>query len=170
MPFNLMQANFTETQYEKTLDYTERVLRLPELEPNLKWDALLLKAKSALALRDSLTAADTYRQLENAPNPDRVAEALYFKSYQLYSTEKFAKSNMEIAKIAQLGGSSGIWNVKALILLAKNYNALDDPFQAIFVLESMIENFEDFQEEREEAKRLLALYNENLNKTPNATE
>lgn len=167
---NLMQANFTETQYVKTLDYTERVLRLPDLEPNLKWDALLLKAKSALALRDSLTAADTYRQLENAPNPDRVAEALYFKSYQLYSTEKFAESNMEIAKIAQLGGSSGIWNVKALILLAKNYKALDDPFQAIFVLESVIENFEDFQEEREEAKRLLALYNENLNKTPNATE
>ena len=167
---NLMQANFTEAQYEKTLDYTERVLRLFELETNLKWDALLLKAKSALALRDSLTAANTYHQLENAPNPDRVAEALYFKSYQLYSTEKFAESNMEIAKIAQLGGSSGIWNVKALLLLAKNYNALDDPFQAIFVLESVIENFEDFQEEREEAKRLLALYNENLNKTPNAIE
>lgn len=168
--FNLMQANFARAQYQKTLNYTSRVLTLPDLESNLKWDALFLKAKSALALKDSLTAADAYRQLEKAPNADRVAEALYFKSFQLYVSGEFTASNIEIAKIAQLGNASSVWNIKALLLLAKNYNALKDPFQAVFVLESVIENFEGYPEELEEAKRLLGRYTENLNEEPNAIE
>jgi len=158
---NLMQAHYSEKAYLKTLTLTERVLKLPDLESSLKWDALTLKAKSALAIKDSLIAAATYKMLETAPEPNIVAEALYFSAYQLYVDKQFKVSNAEIGKIAQLGSASGIWNVKALLLLAKNYYALEDSFQAVFVLESVIENFDAYPNQIEEAESLLELYTVN---------
>jgi len=48
--------------------------------------------------------------------------------------------------------------VKALLLLAKNYFALNDGFQAVFVLESLIENFNSFDNEIKEARVLIEAY------------
>jgi len=158
---NLMQGYYLERNYAKTLDFTERVLDLPNLESSLKWDALELKAKSALAINDSISAFKTYKQLESAPKLNVVAEALYFNAFQLYKEKQFGQSNKIISKIAQLGAASGKWNVKALLLLAKNYFKLEDSFQAIFVLESIIENFKLYPDEIEAAKRLLERYNSN---------
>jgi tetratricopeptide (TPR) repeat protein len=155
---NLMQAYYAEEAYLKTLLLTERVLNLPELESKLQWDALTLKAKSAVAIQDTLTAAETYKKLETAPESNIVAEALYFRAYQLYVDKKYESSNELIGKIAQLGSASGIWNVKALVLLAKNYYSLEDSFQAVFVLESVIENFSAYPEQIEEAQKLLERY------------
>ena len=59
-----------------------------------------------------------------------------------------------ITKIARSSSQESNWNVKALLLLAKNYYALNDPFQAIFVLESLIENFTIYPDMVEEAKKL----------------
>ena len=67
-----------------------------------------------------------------------------------------------IAKIAQKSGQSGEWNVKALLLLAKNYYALNDAFQAVFVLESIIENFDSFPLIVQEASELIETYRASL--------
>jgi tetratricopeptide (TPR) repeat protein len=146
------------------------VLDLPDLETNLKWDALTLKAKSALAIKDSITAAATFIKLESAPQSNIVAEAYYFRAFQLHQEQQFEQSNELIGKIAQLGSASGIWNVKALILLATNYFKLNDSFQAIFVLESVIENFETYPEEVDLAKNLLVQYKTNEKDIPNEIE
>lgn len=167
---NLMRAYFLSSDYVKTLTFSERVLNLPNLEISLKWDALTLKAKSALAMKDSITAAATYKQLEFAPQSNIVAESLYFRAYQLHQDDQFEKSNDLIGKIAQLGSASGIWNVRALLLLAKNYFNLDDSFQALFVLESIIENFESYPDEIDMAKSLLEQYKMNYIDTTNETE
>ena len=162
-----MQANYLKQDYLKTLVLTERVLKLPNLESSLKWDALTLKAKSALAIQDSLTAAETYQKLESAPQSNSVAEAYYFRAFKLHQENQFEASNALIEKIAQLGSASGIWNVKALLLLAKNYFELNDSFQAIFVLESVIENFESYTDEIDEAQRLLEKYKTDEKTSPN---
>ena len=167
---NLMQAYFLGSEYLKTLSTSERVLDLPDLETNLKWDALTLKAKSALAIKDSITAAATFIKLESAPQSNIVAEAYYFRAFQLHQEQQFEQSNELIGKIAQLGSASGIWNVKALILLATNYFKLNDSFQAIFVLESVIENFETYPEEVDLAKNLLVQYKTNEKDIPNEIE
>lgn len=167
---NLMQAYFLGSDYNKTLASTERVLDLPDLETSLQWDALTLKAKSALAIKDSVTAAATYKQLESAPQSNIVAEAYYFRAYQLHQEQEFEQSNELIGNIAQLGSASGIWNVKALILLATNYFKLDDSFQALFVLESVIENFEAYPEEVNRAKSLLEQYQTPDKDTPDEIE
>ncbi len=169
--FNLMQGYYLEGSFPKTLKITDRVLNIPNLESSIHWDALTLKAKSALALKDTITAAATYKQLETAPQSEVAAEAIYFRAHQLYQQGMFEESNVLIDKIAQLGGSTGIWNVKALLLLAKNYFKLQDVFQAVFVLESIIENFDRYPELIKESKSLLELYKDSsLSTNPSANE
>ena len=159
---NLMQAYYANQQFEKTVETAEAVLNLNEVEDRVQWDALKLKARSSLALRDSLNAADAYLKLEKAPQTMIVAEALYFRAERLYREKNHTASNDLIAKIAQNSGQSGEWNVKALLLLAKNYYALNDAFQAVFVLESIIENFDSFPLIVQEASELIETYRASL--------
>ena len=53
---NLMQAYFASNQFKKTLDASVVVLEIKNLDTSLKWDATLLKARSAVMLNDSLVA------------------------------------------------------------------------------------------------------------------
>ena len=159
---NLMQAYYAHEEFEKSSEIAEAVLALPKLEVALRQDALKIKARSALAVYDSLIAATAYQQLEKSPQPLIAAEALYFRADRLYRSKDFSASNELITKIAANSGQSGGWNAKALLLLAKNYYALDDAFQAIFVLESLVENFETYPEVVAEAQELIIKYQEAL--------
>ena len=155
---NLMQGYFAANKFEKSLLLSEEVLKFSRLEEGLKWDALKFQARSALKLNDTLTASSAYEILENSFQKDIAAEALYFKAERLYSFKKYKASNLIIERISVSSGQLGDWNAKALLLLAKNYYALDDPFQASFVLESVIENFIAFPSVIEEAESLLVTY------------
>ena len=155
---NLMQGYFVANKFEKSLLLSEEVLRFNRLEEGLKWDALKFRARSALKLNDTLTASSAYESLENSSQKNIAAEALYFKAERLHSFKKYKDSNLIIERISVSSGQLGDWNAKALLLLAKNYYELDDPFQASFVLESIIENFIVFPFIIEEAESLLATY------------
>jgi tetratricopeptide (TPR) repeat protein len=152
-----MQAYFKEQQYEKSFQLSDEVLLFTGLEDSVKWDALFIQARSALALKDTLKAAAAYQLIEKSPLATNAAEALYFKAEQHYNNQNYKASIEWIEKIA-VKGQVGQWNVKALLLLAKNYFALNDGFQAVFVLESLIENFNSFDNEVKEARVLIEAY------------
>ncbi|MEK9613827.1 MAG: tetratricopeptide repeat protein [Flavobacteriaceae bacterium] len=155
---NLMLVYYQSNQFKKTIEIANTVLNYSNLDPSIKWDALKLKARSAISLKDFSTAKSAYMELENAPQTNLVAEALFFKAEQLFTDKKHEESNKIITKIAGNSNQSGIWNSKALLLLAKNYYALDDAFQAIYILESLLENFNSYTEIVDEAKVLIEKY------------
>ena len=155
---NLMQAYYAKNEFEKTLEASNSVLEIENLGTSLEWDATLLKARSALVLKDSLMASEAYEQLEQVSQKEYAAEALFYKAEYLLNKKKYKTSITIIEKIAGGRGQSGIWNAKALLLLAKNYYALEDSFQAIFVLESVSENFKVYPEITNEALGLLKVY------------
>ena len=134
------------------------VLEIENLEKSLKWDATLLKARSALVLKDSLIASIAYKELENVTKREYASEALFYKAESLLKTKQYEASIAVIENIAGGNGQSGEWSAKALLLLAKNYYVLEDSFQAIFVLESIIENFTDYPNVTKEAQTLLDTY------------
>ena len=119
-----------------------------------------------MATNDSITAANTYKQLESAPQSNIVAEALYFRANLLNIEGKYDLSNDVISQISISTNQSSVWNAKSLLLLAKNYYLMNDPFQAIFVLDSLIENFETYDQIVFEAEILKTKF-ENLLKNKN---
>ena len=153
--FNLMQVYFILSDYSKAISVAEEVLKLPALETKVKWDAIAIIARSYWSQNDTTNAAFAYQKLEKAPSDEIVSEALYFKAKQLHESAAFEQSNEIIALIGEKSASSEIWGPKALLILSKNYKALGDTFQATFILESVIENFENFNDILIEATDLL---------------
>ena len=62
-----------------------------------------------------------------------------------------------IENIAQNYGGYPRWGAKSLLLMSKNFYQLDDAFQATYILESIIENFNQFPEIVKEAKKTLKI-------------
>ena len=104
--------------------------------------------------------------LEKSPDELVVAEALYFRANLLHIDGKYDLSNDLISQISISTNQSSIWNAKSLLLLAKNYYLMNDPFQAIFVLDSLIKNFETYDQIVSEAEFLKTKF-ENLLKNKN---
>ena len=101
---------------------------------------------SSFRLKDTLKAQKAFIQLENAPKDELAAEAFYFKAYNQYRQKDHEKSNETIALIAKKYSSAGEWSAKSLLLMARNFEQLEDSFQALFILESIEENFKSFPE------------------------
>ena len=163
---NLMKAYFATKEYQKALEASNNVLDYDDLENPIKWDALTIKARSSLLLKDSVGASDIYLLLEKSPDELVVAEALYFRANLLHIDGKYDLSNDLISQISISTNQSSIWNAKSLLLLAKNYYLMNDPFQAIFVLDSLIKNFETYDQIVSEAEFLKTKF-ENLLKNKN---
>ena len=165
---NLMRAYFAAEEYQKSLEASNNVLNLSDLENSIKWDALTIKARSSLFLKDSVGASNIYFILEKSPDELVVAEALYFRANRLNKERKYDLSNDVISQISISTNQSSVWNAKSLLLLAKNYYLLNDPFQAIFVLDSLIENFKTYDQIVSEAQLLKTKFEELLkNKNQN---
>ncbi len=154
---NIMKYAFQEKKdYEKTMEYAEKILAQLESEESITWEAYYNLAKSAQALKNQPKAAKAFKALENAPQGEWAVEALYFDALTQHNNKAFAASNKVIEKIAQNYGGYPDFAGKSLLLMSKNFYQLDDAFQATFILESILENFTQFPVLIEEAKKDLA--------------
>ena len=113
-----------------------------------------------MALGDSLKAQKVFSVLEKAPIVPLAAEAYYFRAHQNYNNNDHKKSNEVIAVLSQKFSSQPYWAAKSLLLMAQNFHALKDAFQATYILESLLDNYRQFPEISDQGKLLL----EQLNK------
>ena len=84
-----------------------------------------------------------------------AAEAYYFRAHQNHKNKNFEKSNEVIALLSQKFSSQPYWAAKSLLLMAKNFYAVKDAFQATYILESLIENYKQFPEISKAGETLL---------------
>ena len=66
--------------------------------------------------------------------------------------ETMKTSNESVQVLIKNFSSYKYYASKGLIIMAKNFQALDDVFQATYILENVIQNFAEFKEVAEEAK------------------
>ena len=139
----------------KALDKVEEVLAMKDLNPKIKWDAYDILAHASLKINDSLRAKKAFKVLEKSPIDELAAEALYFDAHNYFMIKEHIKSNEIIASLSQKFSAQPIWAAKSLLLMAKNFYALEDSFQATYILESLIENYSRFEDLTVIAKSLL---------------
>lgn len=153
--FNLMRSYHQSSAYSEAIQKAEQVLALDHLAVKVKWDAYEVLAHAALAMADSLKAEKAYAVLEKSPIQPLAAEAYYFKAHRLHKAQQFQASNEVIAALSQKFSSQPYWAAKSLLLMAQNFYALDDAFQATYILESLVENYQQFDEIKTEGQALL---------------
>ena len=153
--FNLMRSYYQSQNLEEAQAKAEAVLELKNIEVKVKWDAYEILAQTSIALGDSVKAESAFKVLEKAPIDQLAAEAYYFRAHQNHKNKDYDKSNEVIALLSQKFSSQPYWAAKSLLLMAKNFQAVKDAFQATYILESLIVNYKQFPEISKEGETLL---------------
>ncbi|MEJ2584300.1 MAG: tetratricopeptide repeat protein [Robiginitalea sp.] len=143
---NLMKAFFMEKRYGQVLSYARKVLENPSLDARIRSDAKLMIARAARETGDMETARTRYAELMETATGEPAAEALYYQALFAQQDGDLETSNASVQKLAREYAAYREWGGKGLILLAQNFDRMDDVFQATYILESVVNNFEEFPE------------------------
>ena len=106
---------------------------------------------------DENRAESAYAQVELTALGEMAAEALFYNGYFKNKAGNYEASNTIIQKLAKDYSGYKYYSAKGLVIMAKNYKALDDAFQATYILESVIENFMEFDDIVADAKTELSI-------------
>ncbi len=152
---NLMRIYYESKDYDKAITYGDKLISLKNINDKVKTDANLFIARSSINLGDKNRALDAYIKLENDSNREFAVEALYYKALHYFDKKDYLNSNLVIEKISNEFSGYKKWTGRSLLLMSKNFYQLGDPFQASFILESVIENFTQMQDIVDQAKNEL---------------
>lgn len=152
---NLMKAYYREQDYSEAVDYAEKVLSASKVDKNLESDAHVIIARSAMETSDEEKARLAYAEVEKIASGELAAEALYFNAYFKNKDENFEASNKLVQRLAKDYSSYRYYAAKGLVIMAKNYYALGDAYQANYILESVIQNFAEYEDVVDEASEEL---------------
>lgn len=136
----LMKTNFNLNRNTKSIDYAKRILEEGQVALNAKNEALLLIGKSYLAIGKKPEARNYLEQTVESAKDENGAEALYLIAEMLYEGELFQES---IDKLFELNSNFSIyerWLGMSFLLIADNYLAIGEDFQAKATLQSVIDN------------------------------
>ena len=154
---NLMKGYYEQKNYERTLQYAEKVLATPSIDNRIKADAKIMIARSAIATGKEAKAESAYAEVLKIASGITAAEALYYDAYFKNKAADFENSNTAVQKLAKDYSSYKEWGGKGLIIMAKNYYALGDSYQATYILESVKTNFEKYPQIVSDAQRELSI-------------
>lgn len=148
---NLMNAYYQTEDYNAAESYAEKVLTSKTLDNKVKSDAKIIIARSAIKMGNESKAKEAYADVEKIATGIVAAEALYYNGYFKNKEGKYEASNATIQRLAKDYSSYKYYSAKGLVVMAKNFYALEDAFQATYILESVISNFPEFDDVVEEA-------------------
>lgn len=153
---NLMKANYQLENYDTAVAYAEKVLANSTIDNKIKADANVIIARSAIKTGNETKAKEAYAKVETVATGETAAEALYYNAYFKNKEANYEASNTAVQKLAKDFSGYKYYSAKGLVLMAKNFYALKDAFQATYILESVIQNFTEFNDVVTEAKAELS--------------
>jgi TolA-binding protein len=152
---NLMKAYYQLKKYNEAVTYAETVLNNEVLDNKIKSDAYVIIARSAIKTGDLARAKTAFAEVEKTATGEAAAEALYYNAYFKNKEGAFEASNETAQSLAKDYSSYKYFSAKGLVLMAKNYYQLDEAFQSTYILESVIENFKEYEDVVTEAQEEL---------------
>jgi hypothetical protein len=153
---NLMRLSYEKKDFKKLRNYAQQVLIIEGLDFQIKQDAQIMLARSAQEQGDAKEAAAAYLSLKNVATGELGAETWYWLAYYKQQTKDFEGSNVLVQELAKNYASYKIWAAKGLLLMADNFYALEDLFQAHFIWQNIIDNFSQFPDVVQQAKEKIA--------------
>lgn len=134
-----MRLNFKLKRHDETVKYCQLIINKDIDDANLITETHLIYGKTVMAKDDYNLALKEFTTASTSAN-EFGAEAKYNISYILYLRGEHKKCEAEVFSLIKKFSSYGYWIGKSLILLADNYVAKDDIFQAKVTLKNVIDN------------------------------
>ncbi|MCM4159707.1 tetratricopeptide repeat protein [Antarcticibacterium flavum] len=152
---NLMKSYYELKDFNQAEAYAEKVLANPSIENNVKSDAQIMVARAAMQSGNENKARNAYAEVLKIATGERAAEALYHDAYFKHKAGNFKESNEAVQKLAKDYSGYKFYGAKGLVLMAKNFYALKDAYQATYILDNVIKNFKEFPDVVDEAQKEL---------------
>lgn len=162
---NLMKTFYEQKDYPNAVVYADMVLANPKMDDKVKSDAQIIVARSAMNSGDETKAKAAYAKLQSIAKGELAAEALFYDAYFKNKEGKYEASNTSIQKLTKDYSGYKYFGAKGLVVMAKNFYALKDSFQATYILDSVIKNFASYQDVVDEAQYQLDMIKGEESKT-----
>ena len=153
---NLMKAHLELGNLSQAEKYAQQVLQNPETDKAVRNDAQVIIARVAIQSGNEGKARNAYAEIRKNATGELAAEALYYDAYFKNKDGNYEASNQAIQKLTKEYSGYKEYGVKGLLLMAKNFDQLGDAYQATYILENIINNFQSYPAVVEEAKRELS--------------
>ncbi len=136
-----MRLNFQIQNHDAAIKYCELIIDKDVDDANLITETHLIYGK-AVMLKDDYNLALKEFTIASSSANKFGAEAKYNVAYILHLRGEYDNCESEVFSLIKKFPSYGYWIGKSLILLADNYVAKDDLFQAKVALKNVIDNSE----------------------------
>ena len=165
-----MKVYYESKNYSKAIQYAELILEKDQSDEEVRSDAKIFIARSALKVGDEKRAATAYSDVLETAMGKLKAEALYYEAYFKNKAEDYEASTAIVQDLTKNYSRYRTYGVKGLLLMAKNFNAMGDNYNATYILENIIKNFQSFPEAVAEAEELLKEIKSEAAKTNSSVE
>ena len=162
---NLMQAYYKTNASESAKLKADNILLNSDLDEIIKEDAHLILAKLYFEALNYELSKLNYNAIKDSQRSDIAVEASYYLAFFDHSKGLWELSNSKLQTLIKTYPNQKYFCSKALLLMAKDFEALKDAFQATYILENLITNFKDFDNVSREAEEVLKQIKENEAKT-----
>jgi TolA-binding protein len=158
----LMLAYFRMNQNDSSAFFARKILDGALVTANAENEALLILGKTAYAQRNYTAAQDYFIAAVNTAKDEFGAEAQYLLARMHYEQQNYRQSIDALFELNRQFAHYDGWLGKSFLLIADNYQALGETFQAKATLESIAQNSPDPAVAAEARKKLQALESEML--------
>lgn len=151
----LMESFYLLSQYDSSGNYARIILEKGSISAGATNKASLYLGKVALAKGDFDTAKDEFINTLNAARDEYGAEAKYLLGEIQYQQKQYKPCYETLTSLTTDFAAYTPWVGKAFLLLADNFAAQNDVFQARGTLQSLIDNKFPLESVLNEAKKKL---------------
>jgi TolA-binding protein len=153
----LMESFYLIQQYDSADVYARIILERGNVNAGAENKASLYLGKTAMARGDFETAKDEFLNTLNAARDEYGAEAKYLLASILNQQKEYKQSNETLISLNSDFAEYQDWVGKSYLLLADNYVAMENVFQAKATLQSLIDNFPSPQVKEASRKKLMEI-------------
>lgn len=153
----LLSLYYSNENYDKALEMSNQLLSRQPIDPEIWQESNLLRARIYFEREEYDTSIENLDSLSNLSSR-RGAEAKYLMAKIYYLKGNYSKSDTMVYQLVDQVPSFPYWIAKGFILLADNFIAKDDFYNARITFQSVIDNA-DNQELIEIAKEKLDILN-----------
>jgi TolA-binding protein len=166
----LMESNYFLARYDSVNTYANLILTKGNVNASAQNKASLYLGKAAMEKGDYELAQDEFINTLNTARDEYGAEAKYLLGKIFYLKKEYKQCYETLVSLNNDFASYDAWVGKSFLLLADNFVAMGDDFQAKATLQSLIDHFPIPQIKEEAKTKLSQIEKRNIPQEPQGDE
>lgn len=139
----IMKTSHALQKYDAVTQYASLIIEQGNVTVNATHQAALYLGKVAMQRGEKQKAIDHFKQIIQSGKDSYAAEAQYLLAQIHYEAGDYEQSLEALFELNKQFSTYQAWTNQAFLLIADNYMALDEVFQAKATLQSIIEHATD---------------------------